>query len=107
MIQHICIWLLKLGQEVSGEESLLQNFLCEGQTGQGSDSLAILIQNFRKSRKRQNKKRSDYDDRRMTYDRRSRFTKHPRILGINKYDEQAIQTLKQIANMYYTKMLAK
>ena len=46
-------------------------------------------------------------DRRMTYDRRSRFTKHPRILGINKYDEQAIQTLKQIANMYYTKMLAK
>ena len=46
-------------------------------------------------------------DRRMTYDRRSRFTKHPRILDINKYDEQAIQTLKQIANMYYTKMLAK
>ena len=54
MIQHICIWLLKLGQEVSGEESLLQNFLCEGQTGQGSDSLAILIQDFSKSRKMQN-----------------------------------------------------
>jgi len=44
-------------------------------------------------------------DRRMTYDRRSRFTKHPRILDINKYD-QAIQTLKQIANIFI-KMLTK
>ena len=54
MIHHIFIWLLKLGQEVSGEESLLQSFLDEGQMGQCSDSLAILIQNFSKSRKMQN-----------------------------------------------------